>query len=1414
MKLRNNKAYTLIDRIVVKNREFKSTNIKIHKSNTKSVSVPVKKKTAIKTKELTIKLTRINPGNVENINWIDLLREIERRDKEKAENCRNHLKTTIMTDHVKRVEELVLDGNMSENWRRFKRNYNIFAKAAKVDTENDEIKVATFLNAVGPRAVDLFDSFTMTDANRAIYAMVVAAFETYCNPRKNLIYERYMFNQRNQGDGETFDEFLLALKLLSRYCEYGNTESQMIRDRIVAGTSDNKLRKTLLGTADLTLDICMEKARTSEATQQQSKVMCKTATNTPVVDVVQTQHQYKQYHSSKQSNHSYSKNGNSSDGNSKQRSGGSTHTNGRSDSKQKGNCTFCGTTHKPRQCPAYGKTCHKCKRKNHFSTVCAARTVACLATNESDDSDSELNFYNIHGIEVVETTQINECNETHNVNTIDRSGPWIEKIEIKKKKIPFKIDSGADIDVLPLSMMKKISEKTEIRPSNIALKPFVGKCIETCGECFLTCSFSGKTSISRFAIVDKDVTPILGLHTARKLGILPEPSEENKEEKIRVDSIESKITKQFILNQFADLFKGLGCFEDEYTILLKENAKPVAYAPRRVPLAILDRVKTKLDQMEKDGIIEKTNEYCEWVSHLVTVEKRDEEKSLRLCLDPRDLNNSIIDEQTYIPTFEDFTSKLNGMQYFSVLDLKDGFWQVKLSEESRKLCTFGTPFGNYRFIRMPFGIKTGPKIFQRMNVHNFGDIINVLIYFDDLLIMGKSKSEHDIVLIKVLERAREKNVKFNKKKMQISTNIVKYLGHVFKLNEIVPDPERLLAVKNMSCPKNKKDLQTFLGVVNYMRSFIPNLSDSTAPLRELLKKNTIFLWTENHSHVVNEIKDAVLKSNILVPFDTRKEIKIQCDASQFGLGCCLLQDNKPISFASRSLTRAEQNYAQIEKEMLSIIFACQKFHFYAYGRTVTVVNDHKPLSGIMSKELHRIASAKLHRMRLKLMNYDILFQYAPGKTIQLADYLSRYMSQTDDSCEDKTITEAVLSINATDERKTELQTETEKDAQLKQIKSYCVNDWPKDKEKCPPEIRYFYGLKDEILLDDGLLFYNERLIVPKKMHKLILNQLHEPHFGLTKTKQRARFSVFWQNINNDIEQIVINCRVCQENSRKERKEPMISHEIPNKPFSKIACDILEHKTKNYLVVIDYYSNWIELIKIKSKDSTVIIGELMKIFSAYGLPNVIIADNVPFGSNECREFAKKNDFKIVTSSPRYPQSNGMAERAVGICKDMLKKTNSENELMGALLAYRSTPIKNMKYAPAQLLQNRMLRSNIPTHENKFNPKLCENVSQQHESKQLKSKVCYDAGARTKKPLNISDKVIFLNNNKWQHGIVSQLADTPRSYIIDSEGRQYRRTSNHIKKFHENENNNNNINNNNKQQNENGIKPKQTRSGKQY
>ncbi|XP_055308187.1 uncharacterized protein K02A2.6-like [Sitodiplosis mosellana] len=426
-------------------------------------------------------------------------------------------------------------------------------------------------------------------------------------------------------------------------------------------------------------------------------------------------------------------------------------------------------------------------------------------------------------------------------------------------------------------------------------------------------------------------------------------------------------------------------------------------------------------------------------------------------------------------------------------------------------------------------------------------------------------------------------------------------------------------------------------------------------------------------------------------------------------------------------------------------------------------------------------------MRLKLLNYDIILEHAPGKTIVLADYLSRYMSKSEKVSEDQSITESILSINVTDARKIELQQETNNDEILKQIKEYCKFGWPNNKDKCDPSTRYFYRLRSDILLEDEILFYKQRIIIPKSMRKEILHQLHKPHFGINKTLKRAQNSVFWPNISNEIEQTVSNCIICQENAPKIQKEPLLPHDIPNEPFKKIACGILDFKSKSFLVVVDFYSKWIELVKLKGKTAHHVNTELLRLFATFGYPHIIIADNMPMGSYETKQFAKKHDIEIITSSPNFPQSNGMAEKAVGICKNILRKSENEEDILRALLAYRTTPTKNMSYSPAQLIQNRNLRTELPMHIDKFRPELCIDVEKQQQAKQKICKSYYDKCA---KPRNLDLKneqsVLFRNNDKWQHGNVVDKHDTPRSYVVRSNGRDYRRNTRHIRIFNENTN----------------------------
>lgn len=239
-------------------------------------------------------------------------------------------------------------------------------------------------------------------------------------------------------------------------------------------------------------------------------------------------------------------------------------------------------------------------------------------------------------------------------------------------------------------------------------------------------------------------------------------------------------------------------------------------------------------------------------------------------------------------------------------------------------------------------------------------------------------------------------------------------------------------------------------------------------------------------------------------------------------------------------------------------------------------------------------------------------------------------------------------------------------------------------------------------------------------------------------------------------------------------------------FEKIACDILEFKNKNYLVVVDYYSKWIEVIHMRGKQASNVIVELMQIFSRFGIPKIIIADNMPFGSYECAEFAKRMDFKFVTSSPHYPKSNGLAERSVQICKNILRKSKTIIELQNALLEYRSTPTQFMSYSPAQILQNRNLRTKLPAHVDQFKPKLYpkEIVRDQINKKTFESKKYYDKNAKERNEFNVDDRVYVHNRGRWIPGVIIKKCEQPRSYIVSANNTTYRRNSRDIRSRIEN------------------------------
>ena len=250
---------------------------------------------------------------------------------------------------------------------------------------------------------------------------------------------------------------------------------------------------------------------------------------------------------------------------------------------------------------------------------------------------------------------------------------------------------------------------------------------------------------------------------------------------------------------------------------------------------------------------------------------------------------------------------------------------------------------------------------------------------------------------KVMKRAREKNIKFNKSKLQFKLQQVTYMGNIITANGLKPDPSKIDAIIHMPPPENRQSLQHFLGMVKYLTQFVPNESSITAPLRTLLKKDVPWSWEHEQESAFQQIKNALTQPIILQFFNVNKPVTIQTDASQSGIGSCLMQETKPVAYASRALTDTEKNYSQIEKEMLAICFACAKFHQYTYGQQVEVLTDHRPLETIFKKPIAK-AAPRLQRMLLQLQRYSLEVKFVPGKYMYVADTLSRAYLSDNSTC--------------------------------------------------------------------------------------------------------------------------------------------------------------------------------------------------------------------------------------------------------------------------------------------------------------------------------------------------------------------------------------------------------------------------------
>lgn len=457
----------------------------------------------------------------------------------------------------------------------------------------------------------------------------------------------------------------------------------------------------------------------------------------------------------------------------------------------------------------------------------------------------------------------------------------------------------------------------------------------------------------------------------------------------------------------------------EHRIRLTDS-RPFRQRSRRLPPADIEDVRKHLQELLQAGII--TESRSPYASPIVVVRKKN--GAVRMCIDYRLLNSRTVPDQYTTPCIEDALNALTGSQWFSVLDLRSGYYQIAMSEEDKDKTAFICPLGFFQFERMPQGITGAPATFQRLMEKAVGDmnLLQVLVYLDDLIVFGKTLEEHEERLLKVLDRLGEVGLKLSVDKCQICRPRVKYLGHIVSADGVAPDPDKIEAVTTWPMPTNLKTLQSFLGFCGYYRRFIQNYSAIVRPMTELTKgyaptqkkkksslsESKVYLkesepfgerWDKSCTDAFHKVIYCLTHAPVLAFANPQKPYTLHVDASLKGLGAVLYQEHpeglRPIAFASRKLSTAERNYPIHQLEFLSLKWAVvDKFHEYLYGARFTVRTDNNPLTYVLS-------TAKLnavgHRWLAALSTYEFDVQYRPGRQNIDADLLSRNMPEVDDA---------------------------------------------------------------------------------------------------------------------------------------------------------------------------------------------------------------------------------------------------------------------------------------------------------------------------------------------------------------------------------------------------------------------------------
>lgn len=990
-------------------------------------------------------------------------------------------------------------------------------------------------------------------------------------------------------------------------------------------------------------------------------------------------------------------------------------------------CWRCGAMHFTKDCSFLSHTCSRCSKVGHKEGYCNVgangkgkgavpkASVVKLPGEPLSNADSwwSNHLHASNRSEDNNNSSSPQSADSLNVNKLSQFGSrkYVD-VKINGRLISLQLDTAADVTIITESdwevlgcppLKSAACTPVDVNNNRLRIRGVLAVQIELLGmtrvgECYVTTTDTNLFGAPWFTLFDLwDVAPNV---YCRKITQKPESFD--------VERVVGELRSEFS-NVFSPT---LGhCTMPNVQLHIKPGSVAVFRPKRQVPFRAKERVEEELERLQMAGIITPVD-HSEFAAPIVIVQKPN--GGVRICADySTGLNDALLPHNYPIPTPDSIFSNLANCSVFSQVDLSDAYLQIPVDDEARKMLCIHTHRGLFAFNRLCPGVKPAAGLFQQTMDKIFVGMERVSVYFDDILIATADWTEHLEVVREVFMRLTKFNIRARWEKCKFFQTRIKFLGIIVDGDGLRPDMAKIDALVTMPPPTNASQLHSFLGAIGFYMKFVKSMSELRAPLDQLMKKNTEFVWTPECQEAFEKFKEILQSELLLIHYDPELPITIASDASQYGIGAVAyhtLPDSTVKAFyhTSRRLTLAEQKYAQIEKEGLGIVFAVTKLHKYIWGRRFSIQTDARPLLTIYSptKGIPQHTANRLQRWGLILMAYDFDISYVRTEDFGHADVLSRLIA--DRPQEDFVIAaiteEEALVVNFVEScdqdipvKFAELGIATDADADLQQVKDFITQGWPSSTKAIKSgEVLKYFQRRNSLSVINGVIIFRDRTIIPPPLRLRVLRHLHASHPGMTRMKSLARAYVYWPGIDQDIMDLVSQCQPCMEMAKQPVKTDLASWPIPSGPWERVHADYMGPlKDRMYLVVIDAFSKWPEVFVGTSTTAEETVEKISECCARFGAMSTLVTDNGPqFVSSYFEEFCSLNNIKHLTSPAYHPQSNGQAESFVGHLKrNLFKDDNSTPFFLHKFLqSYRATrgPHTPTGQSPAELMFGRRLR----------------------------------------------------------------------------------------------------------------------------